>query len=145
MKILITGAAGFIGSNLASKLAERGDTVVGIDNINTYYDPNLKYARFKEIYGIEVSSEWPCGTAVPETGTTRENETVTFPQMPFGVRFVSPLHQSLSFIRMDIADREALDALFAAEKFDAVMNHKSEAVTRSRIPMPILRATWWDL
>lgn len=52
MKILITGAAGFIGSRLASQLAKRGDEVVGIDNINTYYDPNLKYARLREFYGI---------------------------------------------------------------------------------------------
>ena len=48
MKILITGAAGFIGSWLASQLAKRGDEVVGIDNINTYYDPNLKYYFDKE-------------------------------------------------------------------------------------------------
>ena len=48
MKILVTGAAGFIGSKLSWLLAKRGDTVVGIDNINTYYDPNLKYARLKE-------------------------------------------------------------------------------------------------
>ena len=48
MKILVTGAAGFIGSKLSWLLAKRGDTVIGIDNINTYYDPNLKYARLKE-------------------------------------------------------------------------------------------------
>ncbi len=48
MKILITGTAGFIGFHLAKKLLERGDTVVGIDNINDYYDINLKYARLAE-------------------------------------------------------------------------------------------------
>ncbi len=45
MKVLITGAAGFIGSALALRLLERGDTVIGIDNLNDYYDPSLKEAR----------------------------------------------------------------------------------------------------
>ena len=45
MKILLTGAAGFIGSHVAKKLLERGDEVVGLDNLNDYYDPNLKRAR----------------------------------------------------------------------------------------------------
>lgn len=45
MKVLVTGAAGFIGSNLAEKLAKRGDEVVGLDNFNDYYDPALKRAN----------------------------------------------------------------------------------------------------
>ncbi len=45
MKILVTGAAGFIGSNLAEKLAQRGDTIVGLDNFNDYYDPAKKRAN----------------------------------------------------------------------------------------------------
>lgn len=45
MKVLITGAAGFIGSNLALRLLERGDTLIGIDNHNDYYDPAIKEAR----------------------------------------------------------------------------------------------------
>ena len=49
MKILITGGAGFIGSNLAKKLMDRGDKVVIIDNINDYYDPKLKKDRLKNI------------------------------------------------------------------------------------------------
>lgn len=49
MKILITGAAGFIGSNLAMSLLERGDEVVGIDNLNSYYDVELKEARLARI------------------------------------------------------------------------------------------------
>ena len=49
MKILVTKTAGFIGSHLAKKLLERGDEVVGIDNINDYYDVNLKFARLQEL------------------------------------------------------------------------------------------------
>jgi len=45
MKVLVTGSAGFIGSELSIKLLDRGDTVIGIDNHNDYYDPNLKQAR----------------------------------------------------------------------------------------------------
>src|SRR5688500_19097148 len=45
MRILVTGAAGFIGFHLAKRLLERGDSVVGLDNLNTYYDPSLKEAR----------------------------------------------------------------------------------------------------
>jgi len=59
-KILVTGTAGFIGYHLAKKLLDRGDEVVGLDNINDYYDINLKYARLNEL-GIDknevVSSE----------------------------------------------------------------------------------------
>ncbi|MBR1927131.1 MAG: GDP-mannose 4,6-dehydratase, partial [Bacteroidales bacterium] len=67
MKVLVTGAAGFIGSNLAAKLAARGDEVVGYDNINDYYDVRLKIGRLKE-NGFEgpfdggamvVSLKWP--------------------------------------------------------------------------------------
>ena len=49
MKVLVTGAAGFIGAALSKKLLERGDEVVGLDNINDYYDVNLKMARLKTI------------------------------------------------------------------------------------------------
>ena len=52
MKILVTKTAGFIGYHLAKKLLERGNEVIGIDNINDYYDVNLKYGRLKEL-GID--------------------------------------------------------------------------------------------
>ncbi|MBF0444903.1 MAG: NAD-dependent epimerase [Magnetococcales bacterium] len=48
-KILVTGAAGFIGSNLSARLLDRGDTVVGLDNLNPYYDVNLKKARLARL------------------------------------------------------------------------------------------------
>lgn len=49
MKILVTGAAGFIGFHLSKRLLERGDQVVGLDNLNDYYDVNLKHARLKQL------------------------------------------------------------------------------------------------
>lgn len=47
MKILVTGTAGFIGYHLAQKLISRGDEVVGLDNINDYYDQKVKYGRLQ--------------------------------------------------------------------------------------------------
>ena len=49
MKVLVTGAAGFIGSALSHKLLDRGDEVVGLDNLNDYYEVTLKHDRLKEI------------------------------------------------------------------------------------------------
>ncbi len=49
MKVLVTGAAGFIGMHVAKRLLARGDTVIGIDNLNEYYDPTLKHARLAQI------------------------------------------------------------------------------------------------
>ena len=57
MKILITGAAGFIGFHLTKKILESGISVVAIDNLNSYYDPVLKYARLNQLKIISKSSE----------------------------------------------------------------------------------------
>lgn len=135
MKILITGAAGFIGSRLAQQLAARGDQVVGIDCINTYYDPNLKYARLREFFGIATDPSWPIASAVPETGG--DGSEVTFPEMPYGRMYASPANPCLRFMRLDIADRDALPRLFADERFDAVMNLAAQAGVRYSIKNPM--------
>lgn len=96
MKILVTGAAGFIGSKLMHVLASRGDEVVGIDNLNDYYDVRLKQGRIEEF----------C------TGERKR------------------------FIKMDIADKQQLDALFDAEGFDAVVNLAAQAGVRYSITNP---------
>lgn len=54
MKVLATGTAGFIGAALSQKLLERGDEVVGLDNINDYYDVNLKHSRLKNIENFDT-------------------------------------------------------------------------------------------
>ena len=113
MKILVTGAAGFIGSKLMSMLARRGDEVVGIDNINDYYDPRLKYGRLREC-GIT------CGAA----------------EMEWGVPYQSMLLPRCRFIRMAIDDKESLDALFQRERFDKVMNLAAQAGVRYSITNP---------
>ncbi len=97
MKILVTGTAGFIGFHLAKKLLERGDEVVGLDNINDYYDVNLKYARLNEL-GIQALR---C-----------ENSEVIY----------SSKYPKHKFAKIDLADAEAIKRLFEAEKFDAVCN-----------------------
>ena len=110
MKVLVTGAAGFIGSRLLDALARRGDDVVGIDNINDYYDVRLKYGRLAA-----------CGfDAVPGDDTP----------------VVSSHFPRARFLRMDIADKAALDALFVAERFDKVVNLAAQAGVRYSITNP---------
>jgi UDP-glucuronate 4-epimerase len=53
MKVLVTGAAGFIGFHLTRRLLERGDTVVGVDNLNAYYDPALKKSRLEQLRKLQ--------------------------------------------------------------------------------------------
>ena len=57
MKILVTGSAGFIGFHVCKKLIEKGNTVIGIDNLNKYYDQNLKKARLKILHNITKSKK----------------------------------------------------------------------------------------
>lgn len=114
MKILVTGAAGFIGSRLAQILAQRGDEVVGIDNINDYYDLRLKYARLRELLGVDFD-----GTDIP-----------------FLEEYVSHIFQNLCFIRMSIEDKLSLDKLFETEKFDIVVNLAAQAGVRYSITNP---------
>lgn len=113
MKVLVTGAAGFIGSKIMHLLSLRGDDVVGLDNINDYYDPRLKYGRLSEV-GFDFLN----GDA------------------EFGKMVESSKLKNCRFVRMDIADKESLDALFAAEKFDKVMNLAAQAGVRYSISNP---------
>lgn len=111
MKILITGTAGFIGFHLAKKLLERGDTVVGIDNINDYYDVNLKYSR------------------LAETGISHEAEQ-------WHTKVQSTVFPGYSFVRMNLEDREEMMQLFASEKFDKVCNLAAQAGVRYSLINP---------
>jgi UDP-glucuronate 4-epimerase len=112
MKILVTGAAGFIGFYAASRLAGRGDDVVGIDCINDYYDPALKYARLAEA-GIDA----------------RAAET-------FGAMLRSGSLRNYRCMRLDLEDRDALEALCEREKFDAVCHLAAQAGVRYSLTNP---------
>lgn len=133
MKVLVTGAAGFIGSKVCQLLAECGEEVVGIDNINSYYDPNLKYARMRE-NGFVLPDGLPSVIAVPEAGN--DGSEVSFPDLPFGLTLTSSKYSKLRFIRMDIADRETLSDLFKLAKFDRVVNLAAQAGVRYSLKNP---------
>ncbi len=96
MKILVTGAAGFIGYHVSKRLLERGDEVIGIDNLNDYYDPRLKEARLGQ---LEPSAKF-------------------------------------RFLKMDIADRAAMERLFADHTFDRVIHLAAQAGVRYSLTNP---------
>lgn len=135
MKILVTGAAGFIGSKLASELSKRGCDVMGIDSITSYYDPRLKISRLKEFYGIDPDGSWPLQKAVPATGSIQAE--VEYPEPPYGLEIQSPLSPGLRFMRLDIIDTDAMMALFERERFDAVMNLAAQAGVRYSLENPM--------
>ena len=97
MKFLVTGAAGFIGFHTSRILLERGDTVVGLDNLNDYYDVTLKEARLK----------------------------------------ILQAHANFRFIKLDLADRPGIAALFKDEKFERVINLAAQAGVRYSIQNPL--------
>lgn len=96
MKVLVTGAAGFIGFHVSKSLCDRGDEVVGIDNLNDYYEVSLKEAR---------------------------------------LALLKP-KDKFRFIKIDIADREAVEELFSVEKFDRVVHLAAQAGVRYSIENP---------
>ncbi|MFP4325849.1 MAG: NAD-dependent epimerase [Desulfonatronovibrio sp.] len=110
MKILITGTAGFIGFHLALAFARRGDEVIGIDNINDYYDVNVKYGRL-EYSGF--SGPYDSGRLI-----------------------WSDKYPNLGFIRMNLEDREGLEKLFREQKFDRVCNLAAQAGVRYSLTNP---------
>lgn len=110
MKVLVTGAAGFIGSFLAERLAKRGDEVVGLDNLNAYYPVSLKLDRLNRLGIKEVGEE--------------------------SVFITSTVYDNFRFIKMDLADREGMATLFEQERFDAVCNLAAQAGVRYSIDNP---------
>jgi len=122
MKILVTGAAGFIGFHVAKSLLGRGDSVVGIDNLNDYYPRELKYARLAKL-GISDASS-----------LLGEDASKAIPQAPS--RFCSKFR----FYCCDIADRTVLPQIFEKERFDAVINLAAQAGVRYSIENPFAYA-----
>ena len=112
MKILVTGAAGFIGFHTSLKLVKKGHDVYGIDNINDYYDPKLKFDRLKEL-GF------------------REAKTKLFKNEVRSSKF-----NTLRFSRIDLLDNESIDNLFKKEQFEVVCNLAAQAGVRNSIENP---------
>ncbi|HEQ70934.1 MAG TPA: NAD-dependent epimerase [Spirochaetia bacterium] len=111
MKVLVTGAAGFIGFHLAKKLIERGDLVVGLDNLNDYYDVHLKVGRLTEL-GIN-----------PET-------------IKDGAFSGSDRFPGFSFVKQDILNLKKLEQLFRLTQFDRVCHLAAQAGVRHSLVNP---------
>lgn len=112
MKILVTGAAGFIGCALCHRLLDRGNDVVGLDNINDYYDPELKYARLNTLGIAKEDVQW-----------YKFSQSAEYPHF--------------SFIRMNLEDTHAMQMLFANGGFDIVINLGAQAGVRYSITNPL--------
>ena len=111
MKVLVTGAAGFIGQALCKRLLNRGDDLIGLDNINSYYDPELKYGRLQEL-----------GITKDEIGWYKFSQ--------------SNQYANFRFIRMNLEDNQAVQMLFANHNFEVVINLGAQAGVRYSIANP---------
>ena len=109
MKILLTGAAGFIGNALARRLLSDGHEVVGLDSVNDYYTPTLKLARL-ELLGLKAE--------MPEYGTMLGG------------------NEGFRFVRLDLSDREGMEQLFRREHFDRVIHLAAQAGVRYSLQNP---------
>jgi len=111
MKVLVTGTAGFIGFHMANHLTARGDTVVGLDSLNKYYDVSLKYGRLLTA-GIKQAD-------------------VAYNQLT-----QSSFYPNYTFIQLKLDDKPSLEKLFTDHQFDAVVNLAAQAGVRYSITNP---------
>lgn len=110
-KVLVTGSAGFIGFHTVIRLLKEGYEVIGIDNINDYYDVNLKYGRLKE------------------SGIKKEN-------VDWGTKVSSEKYEHYSFYRLNLEVTEAINNLYAEYKFDYVIHLAAQAGVRYSLINP---------
>ncbi|MEN0003602.1 MAG: NAD-dependent epimerase [Bacteroidota bacterium] len=110
-KHLITGTAGFIGYHLAQALVERGDTVIGLDVINDYYDVNLKYSRLTQA-GFDVK------------------------ELEYNKLIQSKINLNHFFIQLQLEDEANLNELFRTQRFDKVCNLAAQAGVRYSLINP---------
>lgn len=112
VRVLVTGSAGFIGHHLMMALAESHDDVMGLDVVNNYYDPALKYDRLK-VQGFEQ------------------------PLINYNTRIQSADFPALSFIQLDTTNKCALENLFQEEQFDVVVHLAAQAGVLYSIENPM--------
>ena len=111
MKILVTGIAGFIGFHTAKKLLERGDEVIGIDNINSYYDINVKFGRLKEL-----------GFNKKDYKTNEKYESKKYP--------------SCLFYKSNLEDKKKIEKIFKNHKIERVCHLAAQAGVRYSLTNP---------
>ena len=111
MKILLTGSASFIGYHVVKALLEKGDEIVGVDNINEYYDVKLKYSRLEE------------------TGIAQD-------AIIYNHFVQSTNHSNYKFLRLNLTDCDNLGQLFASQKYDKVINMAAQAGVRYSLEKP---------
>jgi nucleoside-diphosphate-sugar epimerase len=119
MNILVTGIAGFIASRAAAMLLEQGHTVVGVDNLNDYYDIRLKAYRLWEL--------------ARQAGADPATLQALDPAAATATRYAGPRHFAagrLEFLHLDIENKEALKQLFRKHRFDGVLNLAARAGVR---------------
>ncbi|WP_396636946.1 NAD-dependent epimerase/dehydratase family protein [Maribacter sp. R77961] len=117
MKILITGAAGFIGFHLAESLSKKGEDIIGIDNINDYYNVQLKYDRLAQ-----------AGISISKLRLKKNRGNLNY--LP------SSKYDNYCFLKLDITDLKSLETLFEEHKFDCVINLAAQAGVRYSIENP---------
>ncbi|MDZ7793200.1 MAG: NAD-dependent epimerase [Spirochaetia bacterium] len=111
MRVLVTGAAGFIGFHVSKYLLERGDEVVGLDSLNSYYDVKIKYGR---LAGLGIDEMKLCE----------------------GIMVSSTEYPKFTFVQLQLEDRDGLHGLMRELQFDAVVNLAAQAGVRYSLENP---------
>lgn len=142
MRYLVTGAAGFIASRTCELLLEAGHDVVGVDNLNDYYDVRLKDWRLSRLLGANAR---PLGTDPAHSVYAGATQLTSYPANQLARGAASPVppshgatvpRGSFTFLPLDIENLPALERLFAEFKFDAVLNLAARAGVRYSMENP---------
>lgn len=128
MKILVTGAAGFIGSRLAEMAAAEGAEVIGVDNLCSYYDPRIKLDRLERC-GFNLSAA-PRASETVEVA--REHRIIRYDSIKSGEMLQSELMPNLRFVRLDIDDDE-FEKIAGEESPDVIVHLAAQPGVRYSI------------